>query len=207
MEIEHFSGTIYSNSWSFYMRIRYMRALFFGPNLSHITRLTCIIKYEREKNSNKNHFPLSFSLKYIHEQFLFFLLFLNVSRHFKKKSLNRNIILWHFFVSRVHFWFLFLCWAFNSQQTLKLWQKKNLKKEINLKLTFFATKFPFCIFCCAIKTDFFSNITNCCLSKVFVIKKLFVVAAVVVVAVDLFDPNTKQILIFVDTACTFCTAE
>ena len=40
-----FSGTyplIYSNPWSFYIQIRYMRAYFFGPYLSHITRDTCI---------------------------------------------------------------------------------------------------------------------------------------------------------------------
>ena len=40
-----FSGTyplIYSHPWSFYMRIRYMRAYFFGPYLTNITRDTCI---------------------------------------------------------------------------------------------------------------------------------------------------------------------
>jgi len=40
-----FSGTyplIYSNPWSFYMRIHYMRAYFWSPYLSHITRSNCI---------------------------------------------------------------------------------------------------------------------------------------------------------------------
>jgi hypothetical protein len=39
-----FSGTyplIYSNSWSFYMQIHYMRAYFWSPYLSNITRSTC----------------------------------------------------------------------------------------------------------------------------------------------------------------------
>ncbi len=42
-----FSGTyplIYSHPWSFYMRIRYMRAYFLSPYLSHITRSTCTEK-------------------------------------------------------------------------------------------------------------------------------------------------------------------
>ncbi len=33
---------IYSHPWSFYMRIRYMRAYFLSPYLLHITRSTCI---------------------------------------------------------------------------------------------------------------------------------------------------------------------
>ncbi len=40
-----FSGTyplIYSHPWSFYMRIHYMRAYFWSPYLSHITRSNCI---------------------------------------------------------------------------------------------------------------------------------------------------------------------
>ncbi len=44
LEIGRFSGTyppIYSHSWTFYMQIRYMRAKFFGPFLSHITRSNC----------------------------------------------------------------------------------------------------------------------------------------------------------------------
>ncbi len=43
--IDHIFGTyppIYSHSWSFFMRIRYMPDKFFGPYLSHITRSTCI---------------------------------------------------------------------------------------------------------------------------------------------------------------------
>ncbi len=39
-----FSGTyplIYSHPWAFYMRIHYMRAYFWGPYLSNITRSTC----------------------------------------------------------------------------------------------------------------------------------------------------------------------
>ncbi len=39
-----FSGTyplIYSNPWSFYLQIRYMRAYFWSPFLSHVTRSTC----------------------------------------------------------------------------------------------------------------------------------------------------------------------
>jgi len=39
-----FSGTyplIYSHPWSFYMQIHYMRAYFWSPYLSHITRSTC----------------------------------------------------------------------------------------------------------------------------------------------------------------------
>jgi len=39
-----FSGTyplIYSNPWSFYMGICYMRVYFWSPYLSHITRSTC----------------------------------------------------------------------------------------------------------------------------------------------------------------------
>jgi len=42
-----FSGTyplIYGNLWSFYMRIHYMRAYFWSPYLSHITRSTCTVK-------------------------------------------------------------------------------------------------------------------------------------------------------------------
>ncbi len=45
LQIGHFSGTyppIYSHSWPFYMRIRYMRTKFFGPYLSHITRSNCM---------------------------------------------------------------------------------------------------------------------------------------------------------------------
>jgi hypothetical protein len=45
LKIGHFSRTypqIYSHPWSFYMQIRYMRAYFFGPYLSHITRETYI---------------------------------------------------------------------------------------------------------------------------------------------------------------------
>ncbi len=41
-----FSGTyplIYSNPWSFYMQIRYMRAYFWSPYLSHLTRSTCTL--------------------------------------------------------------------------------------------------------------------------------------------------------------------
>jgi len=40
-----FSGTyplIYSDRWSFYMQIHYMRAYFWSPYLSHITRSTCM---------------------------------------------------------------------------------------------------------------------------------------------------------------------
>ena len=33
----------YSYPWSFYMRIRYMRAHFLGPYLSHLTRETCTL--------------------------------------------------------------------------------------------------------------------------------------------------------------------
>jgi len=33
---------IYSNPWSFYMRIRYMRAYFWSTYLSNITRSNCI---------------------------------------------------------------------------------------------------------------------------------------------------------------------
>jgi len=43
-----FSGTyplIYCHPWSFYMWIHYIRAYFWGPYLSHITRSTCILKY------------------------------------------------------------------------------------------------------------------------------------------------------------------
>ncbi len=32
---------IYSDPWSFYMWIRYMRVIFYGPYLSHITSLAC----------------------------------------------------------------------------------------------------------------------------------------------------------------------
>jgi len=42
-----FSGTyplIYSDLWSFYMRIHYVRAYFWSPYLSHITRSTCTVK-------------------------------------------------------------------------------------------------------------------------------------------------------------------
>jgi hypothetical protein len=41
-----FSGTyplIYSNPWSFYMQICYIRACFWNTYLSHITRSTCIL--------------------------------------------------------------------------------------------------------------------------------------------------------------------
>ncbi len=34
---------IYSNPWSFYMGIYYMRAYFWSPYLSHVTRSTCIV--------------------------------------------------------------------------------------------------------------------------------------------------------------------
>jgi len=43
-----FSGTyplIYSHLWSFCMQIRYMRAYFLSPYLSHITRSTCTWKF------------------------------------------------------------------------------------------------------------------------------------------------------------------
>jgi len=43
-----FSGThplVYSDCWSFYMRIHYMQAYFWSPYLLHITRSTCIYKY------------------------------------------------------------------------------------------------------------------------------------------------------------------
>jgi len=58
-----FSGTyplIYCNPWSFYMRIHYMRAYFWSPYLSHITRFTCIYKALRNhhapflKNTKQN---------------------------------------------------------------------------------------------------------------------------------------------------------
>jgi len=48
-----FSGTyplISCNPWSFYMRIRYMRAYFWSPYLSHITRSTCTPKYSLKNN-------------------------------------------------------------------------------------------------------------------------------------------------------------
>jgi hypothetical protein len=32
---------IYSHAWSFYMQICYMRVIFYGPYLSHITRSAC----------------------------------------------------------------------------------------------------------------------------------------------------------------------
>jgi hypothetical protein len=35
---------IYSHPWSFYMRIHYMRVIFYGPYLSHITRSACTVK-------------------------------------------------------------------------------------------------------------------------------------------------------------------
>ncbi len=35
---------IYSDLWSFYMRIHYMWAYFWSPYLSHITRSTCIFR-------------------------------------------------------------------------------------------------------------------------------------------------------------------
>ena len=47
LRIGHFSGAdplIYSHTWSYYMRIRYMRANFFSPYLSHITRDTCTVE-------------------------------------------------------------------------------------------------------------------------------------------------------------------
>ncbi len=34
---------IYSNPWSFYMGIYYMRAYFWSPYLSNVTRSTCIV--------------------------------------------------------------------------------------------------------------------------------------------------------------------
>jgi len=47
-----FSGTyplINSHPWSFYMRIHYMRAYFWSPYLSHITRATCTASNNVEK--------------------------------------------------------------------------------------------------------------------------------------------------------------
>jgi len=44
-----FFGTyplIYCKQWSFYLQIHYMRAYFWSPYLSHITRSTCIIKFQ-----------------------------------------------------------------------------------------------------------------------------------------------------------------
>jgi hypothetical protein len=41
-----FPGTyplIYSHPWSFYMQIHYMRAYFWSPYLSHITRSNCTV--------------------------------------------------------------------------------------------------------------------------------------------------------------------
>ncbi len=49
-----FSGTyplIYSHPWSFYMRIHYMRAYFWSPYLSNITRSNCIWKVFRFDNN------------------------------------------------------------------------------------------------------------------------------------------------------------
>ena len=50
LRIGHFSRTyplIYSHPWSFYMQIRYMRAYFFGPHVSHITRETCTTFFDK----------------------------------------------------------------------------------------------------------------------------------------------------------------
>jgi len=51
-----FSGTyplIYSNPWSFYMQICYMKAYFWSPYLSHITRSTCTL--ERTHTHTQTH--------------------------------------------------------------------------------------------------------------------------------------------------------
>jgi len=47
-EMTFFSGTyplIYSNPWSFYIQICYMRAYFWSPYLPHITRSACTCKF------------------------------------------------------------------------------------------------------------------------------------------------------------------
>ncbi len=45
---------IYSHPWSFYMRIRYMQVIFYGPHLSHITRSACTqIERQRERERNR----------------------------------------------------------------------------------------------------------------------------------------------------------
>jgi len=51
------SGTyslIYSDHWSFYMRIHYMRAYFWSPYLSHITRSACTIIVSKLRLAHQN---------------------------------------------------------------------------------------------------------------------------------------------------------
>jgi hypothetical protein len=42
----------YGHSWSFYMQIRYMLDIFYGPYLAHITRSTCITNLLSQKESS-----------------------------------------------------------------------------------------------------------------------------------------------------------
>ncbi len=45
---------IYSHHWTFYMRIRIMRVIFYGPYLSHIMRSACI--HSKFKLTNPSHY-------------------------------------------------------------------------------------------------------------------------------------------------------
>ena len=53
---------IYSNPWSFYMRIRYMQVIFYGPYLLHITRSAYILNNGLKKVKN--------DLKYVRSKYI-----------------------------------------------------------------------------------------------------------------------------------------
>ncbi len=42
----------YGHPWSYYMQIRYMQAIFYGPYLSHITRYACINELVQKLSKN-----------------------------------------------------------------------------------------------------------------------------------------------------------
>jgi len=80
-----FSGTyplFYSNSWSFYMQIHYIRAYFWSPYLSKITRSTCRLSFSHHslnigtiRTSNKS----------------VYLSFLNLSQGFRCEKVSIEI--------------------------------------------------------------------------------------------------------------------
>jgi len=63
-----FSGTyplIYSHPWSSYIRIHYIRAHFQSPYLSHITRSTCTMKYDKMEGTHTQRSAFTRAFLYI----------------------------------------------------------------------------------------------------------------------------------------------